>query len=343
MILLSIIIPVYKVDIDLFENCIDSIVQQGLQDVEIIIVSDGADKEIIDCINNYASVYSEIVVIFQNNEGVSASRNRGIQNAHGEWITFVDADDWVESSYIETIRTNICSECDAVVFSYFDNYYTGKFIEHRYGVRDCFFEKDDLQRISLGLLKNEYRLIPFYFGAVWFTVYKRDFLEENRIRFEEKLKKSEDTIFLWDFLQRASRIKYVDKPIYHYRHNEKSFTYSLHNDADIIHQDFVVELRNRLKDKDIFWDAYVDKVICTYIENMKLLYFHREKKGSYFKKKKEWNKFWENSVYKDVFEQINTSDLPLKRRIIICFSLYNLYGGLKIVFTLQGIIERQQR
>ena len=100
--LISIIIPVYKVE-PYLRNCLDSIVNQTNRNLEIILVDDGSPDKSGDICDAYAAADERIIVIHQNNQGVSAARNAGLDIAKGDYILFVDSDDWIEQETCEAV------------------------------------------------------------------------------------------------------------------------------------------------------------------------------------------------------------------------------------------------
>ncbi|MCM1002749.1 MAG: glycosyltransferase [Candidatus Gastranaerophilales bacterium] len=99
---ISVIVPVYNVE-KYLGKCLDSLVNQSIKDVEIICINDGSTDKSGEILNLYAQKYSQIVVLNQSNKGQSAARNLGISMAHGEYLGFVDSDDWVDLEYFEKL------------------------------------------------------------------------------------------------------------------------------------------------------------------------------------------------------------------------------------------------
>lgn len=117
MLMLSVIIPNYKAEEELFVKCINSIVQTSYQDYEVIIVDDGNTEEYRQNVySNPVFTNEKIKIIYQDNQGVSVARNRGMQEAKGEYLTFVDADDYVIGDFIaESIQVGTEHNADMVI------------------------------------------------------------------------------------------------------------------------------------------------------------------------------------------------------------------------------------
>ena len=111
---ISLIVPIYKVEAYL-SRCIDSILNQSFSDFELILIDDGGPDRCGTICDTYAKKDSRIHVIHQENRGVSAARNAGIDAALGEWIAFVDSDDWLHKDYLKILISGILSDTDIVI------------------------------------------------------------------------------------------------------------------------------------------------------------------------------------------------------------------------------------
>ena len=100
--LISVIVPIYNVE-QYLEKCIESIISQTYKNLQIILIDDGSNDKSGKICNKYAEKDKRVVVIHKENAGVSEARNTGLDNAKGEWITFVDADDWIEEEYCQRL------------------------------------------------------------------------------------------------------------------------------------------------------------------------------------------------------------------------------------------------
>lgn len=110
----SIIVPVYKVE-QYLDRCIQSILKQTFTDFEVILVDDGSPDNCGVICDNYAAKDDRIVVLHQINQGLSAARNNGLDIARGEYICFVDSDDWIEHEMLAEIEADLLSKCSDVV------------------------------------------------------------------------------------------------------------------------------------------------------------------------------------------------------------------------------------
>lgn len=206
---ISIIIPCYNMRPYLSES-IGSIVNQSMKELEIICIDDGSDDGTKEFLENYKKRYDNIVLISQDNEGSGCSRNRGIELATGNYIAFMDADDFYPDSDIleflyNTALTNEADICGGSFCTYRNGVYTYEGFR-----KDMVFKKDGW------ILKNELSA----FGGYWRFLYKRKFLVENNILFPF-YKRAQDVPFFVKAISAAGRVYCVKKVVYCYRKEHK--------------------------------------------------------------------------------------------------------------------------
>ena len=114
MVKLSVVVPIHNVE-KYIKKCVDSILVQTLKDIEIILVNDHSQDNSLEICKDYATMDSRIIVIHQDNAGVSSARNQGMKLARGEWITFVDSDDWLDDHFLENFDCGEHQDADIIV------------------------------------------------------------------------------------------------------------------------------------------------------------------------------------------------------------------------------------
>lgn len=199
----SIIIPVYNVE-EYLERCLDSIVNQTLKDIEIIIVNDGSTDGSKEIIQKYTSEYKNIVYLEKENGGLSSARNYGIPYAKGEYIGFVDSDDYVELTMYEKMYN--------------------KAIEEKSDMVECDFiwecpnkKREDIGKIYFGKKEAivEARVVA------WNKIIKKDIIEKTKITFPEGLR-YEDIEFFYKIVPYLDKISFVKETLVHYIQRESS-------------------------------------------------------------------------------------------------------------------------
>ena len=214
----SIILPVYNVE-KYLRQCINSLVNQTLQDIEIICINDGSTDSSLGILNEYQAKDSRIVVISQENKGTGTARNVGIDNSRGECLAFVDPDDWVELNTFEELYKKY-KENDVDIVQHDHAYFNEA--KNKFG--KVVFSEHALHKLKInitdGSIYNWKDIVNKDFSllvlATWGRLYSARFIKENNIRFAPN-KCSEDNIFTIKAIMLAQKILYIQKPFYNYR------------------------------------------------------------------------------------------------------------------------------
>lgn len=210
---ISVIVPVYNVE-KYLNRCVDSILAQTFEDFELILVDDGALDSSGDICDEYAQKDYRVKVIHKENSGVSSARNAGIDIATGQYIMFVDSDDYIDETMLEDMVNATQSDVDMVITSIemVSNNKTQKF-----QMKDCQYNSH--------ILMEEYALDEFpniCLNGPCCKFYKKSIVSGNYIRFKENLSLGEDTFFNMDYLMHCHKITTLSKCYYKYMRNEGS-------------------------------------------------------------------------------------------------------------------------
>lgn len=220
--LISIIIPVYNSEKTL-NRCVNSILNQTFMDWELLLVDDGSTDKSGKICDQYALKDFRIRVFHKKNGGVSSARNTGLDYAIGSWITFVDSDDFIDATFLDTlIRLQSSDLCISGI--QFINNETILLPPEEYIKIENVAELDNL-------------LNKLYFTAPWGKVYKNEIIQKNNIRFNINLKIGEDTDFVLKYLLYINDIRLISRPLYHFFNDEKGkiTKYTLTADEFITH------------------------------------------------------------------------------------------------------------
>ena len=203
----SIIIPVYKAE-KYLSKCVDSVLNQSYTDLEVILVEDGSPDNCGAICDDYAKKDSRIKVVHKENEGVSKARNAGLDIATGEYVQFVDSDDYLELQMTEKLVHAMKEQkVDMVLCGFYEknlNFEKVSKIEEETGI---YKKKDFLMRI----MNNPY---SFHYGVLWNKLFKRKVIE--RIRFSSDMDFGEDFIFNLHYLGKIEKIAVIEEPLYYY-------------------------------------------------------------------------------------------------------------------------------
>ncbi len=213
---LSIIVPVYNAEIYL-DKCIASLLSQTVENFEILLVNDGSTDSSLEICNRYASKDKRIRVFSQENSGQSKARNVGLDNAVGEFITFVDSDDWVDSDYYEKlIRAAVLYNADVACGSIIRERKNSRKFRINYTDERCFVFAQD--KIDAARVPN--------MCYVWNKVYRASFLKDINLRFIEGMF-FEDVDFVTRAVYFSNKIVTVPGTFYHYFVNPNSTVKSM--------------------------------------------------------------------------------------------------------------------
>lgn len=214
---ISVIIPIYNAE-KYLRKCVDSIIRQTYSNLEIILINDGSTDESEKICIEYQNNDKRIKLLTKENEGVSSARNAGLSIATGDYITFIDSDDWISDSSFED-AINVINEhnVDILKYSYIKDY---GFMKKTYK----FSIKTNEKIIEENYSKEIY---PYVFSTydlsnIWNAIYKRDILKN--LKFNNSIKYGEDYLFMMNALLNSKSIFFLDKPNYHYYNNYSSAT-----------------------------------------------------------------------------------------------------------------------
>lgn len=218
---ISIIVPVYNAE-KYLKRCIDSILSQTEKNFECILIDDGSTDNSSIIMNNYLELDQRLKVLQKKNAGVSSARNIGLDMAKGDYIVFIDADDYVSETYLANLLSAISNDSDlAVSFAIECNGFGG--------------ETKEVYQEAVLIKNNFYRLFTDYDFAwhtsPWGKIYKRSIIEKLHLRFDEHLNIGEDLYFLYTYINSTNKIQITHYTDYYYFYNNGNSltkkTYSL--------------------------------------------------------------------------------------------------------------------
>ncbi|WP_242386626.1 glycosyltransferase family 2 protein [Phocaeicola sartorii] len=208
--IVTIIVPVYKAE-KYLSCCIDSILAQSFKDFELLLIDDGSPDSSGQICNEYASKDNRIHSFHKENGGVSSARNMGIDNAQGEWICFIDSDDWVEADFLkELIQYDSFDLIVGGLDSFGCTAISTK--RNRNLVVDLKHSHQEAQILNADIGNT---ISAFYYSCG--KLFRRSIISQNRLRFDTRMKMCEDTCFLMQYLTHADKIILSDSSSYRYR------------------------------------------------------------------------------------------------------------------------------
>lgn len=248
MIKVSVIIPVYNVE-NYLRQCLDSVVNQTLREIEIICVNDSSTDGSLAILEEYAQKDDRIQVITQPNAGAGAARNRGMDLAKGEYLSFLDSDDFFEPAMLEKAY-NLAEQnrADFVVYKS-DQYHTeeNKFVPVSWAVRE--------QEIPPYPVFNYRQLTDNVFkvfvGWAWDKLFSREFVKKHQLRYQEQ-RTSNDMLFVFSAIVLAQRISLLPEVLVHQRRDSKDSLSKTRENSWWCFHDALLALRERLQKEGLY-------------------------------------------------------------------------------------------
>ena len=204
----SVIVPIYHVE-QYISRCVRSIMLQDYKNIEIILVDAGSPDHCGKIIDELAETDDRIIVIHQNNRGVSSARNAGLRKSTGHYVMFVDGDDWVETDYVSYfLKLTDNGRFQVAMNKHFYDDRTSKSTDLRYTVSS--------EKATEWIYSGE------MFVAVWNKIYSRSFLQEHQILFNEEIWYGEGMLFNIECLSKTDEVAIGEKSVYHQTNNPNS-------------------------------------------------------------------------------------------------------------------------
>jgi len=340
----SIIIPVYNVQ-EYLSVCLDSVIKQTIKNKEIIVVNDGSTDKCYEILKEYKEKYPELIIINQENKGISETRNAGLKAASGEYIAFVDSDDFIELSMFEKMYNKAkTDDIDIVICNYI-------LYNERADDDNSSNQNSNDQKIE-GIDKEGYIdrvealkwfLLNDIKGYVWNKLHKRELFTKNQISFPSFIV-CEDTPVGFLLLANAKKVYLMNEPLYYYRQRESSLTrtFSIKSMRDMIDGCYI--MRDYIEKDPLLSHELIDYYR---VYMMKTLWaIHNKYFIQYCEtgEKKDYSGF-KNIVSKDIgslkiSEIIDNSNLTLKHKVNALLIKTRTYG---LIFSMLYKLKNVER
>ena len=207
--MVSIIVPVYNAE-QYLRRCVDSILNQEYTDYELLLVNDGSTDASGDICEEYGDRDPRVIVIQKENTGVSDSRNRALDRARGKYLQFLDSDDWITPDATRLfVRAAEEYGCDMVISDFY------RVVGERLSPKGDIEEEGVLTReeFAAHMMENP---ADFYYGVLWNKLYRRDIVEEHKLRMDTDISWCEDFMFNLEYVRYAETFYALRTPVYYY-------------------------------------------------------------------------------------------------------------------------------
>jgi glycosyltransferase involved in cell wall biosynthesis len=279
-------------------KCLDSIINQTYKDLEIIIINDGSPDNSIDIIREYEEIDSRIIVFDIKNCGVSKARNLGLANASGDYIIFIDSDDFLYENMIFELQQKI-GDCDMAVCNInrvFDNYVEKPFLN---------LPKENIISAS-SIVSKIISEKAHLGGSVCNKLFKLKFLRETGIEFEERSEiYAEDAFFYFKLLKHIDKIAIVNKPLYGYYQRKTSV-------SNTYKKDFLKRCTNFISRLDDYYDNKYSEEFKIRAFTLFIELIYNESKIGY----KNFKKIFQNKYFMDRLLNLDINGFSNTRKMI---------------------------
>lgn len=245
---ISVVIPVYNTE-KFLNECLDSVLNQTFSDIEVLCIDDGSNDKSLKILNEYSQKDERIKIFETNHKGSGGARNVGLKEAKGEYIIFLDSDDFFELNMFEEMYNKAKeTKSDITICNY-----------NTFDIKNNNFLKTTLQVFPKNFFEKEYsnytqlqgNIFYYFHNAAWNKLYRLDFLKEENIKFQE-IKRTNDLYFTKASLFLAKRISGVDKDFVHYRIGQTSNLQRNNHKCPLEFAKALIALKDFLIEKELY-------------------------------------------------------------------------------------------
>ena len=331
--LISIVVAVYNPQETHFRECMGSLQTQTYHNLEIILIDDGSKPEVAHLCDDYAQADLRIQVFHKKNGGISTARNMGIQMAQGEYLVFMDSDDYAAKDMIEKGYKMICQTHAQIAIWTFEAFNDVQSCTCHYcGPDQILFDKEEIWKYRALMLDAlvfedlQYALCM----TTWGKMFKRSLFQENPdIRFDEKLRfGAEDNDFLQRFLPVTERMVLFHEDLYFYRVTQESMT-SRFNPEFLDHTRTIMrKLKEDIQDDHRLVYAY-NKFCCNQVLTACVNHvFHPNNPMGFSEKRKHIKRMLQMPEYTQPLAHIKPKDFPILKYLFMMCAKFHLYVGM---------------
>lgn len=338
----SLILPIYNVE-KYLDRCISSVLQQTYSDYEIILVDDGSPDNCPSMCDDWAKKDDRIKVIHKENGGLGYARNTGIENASGEYIFFIDSDDYIDSDLLFDVAKKIekYGKVDILCYGHRKiNTQNISYYEMCPNTPKEFYEGEEIQSFLLPEFLGKSPYIKEGYGintlSAWVMAFRNETLIKNKFKFvSERDIISEDIYSIFDFFAEINTVVFLNKVYYNYCQNEGSLTKAYKPDRFEKIVDFYLKME-QICDKNNYSDEVRLRIIAPFITNtydcIKSEIKYAKKRG-YTNTYKRLKSIYKNEILQKALKKYPSRQYPIKRKIVQ-YCIKNRWIILTMIFVL---------
>lgn len=283
----SVIVAAYNIE-NYINRCIESLVNQTLYDIEIIVVNDGSTDNTLNNIEQYSKQDHRIKVINKSNEGLVAARKSGFEIANGEYVLFVDGDDWLKLECCDLLYNKAKKDCADIVYY---NLIVAKNKKYK-NVNSCIFGIATEYKFLDLILTNKIK------ANIFLQLINRNFILNNNIKFPEGITYGEDLALSIELALKKPKVTYLDKNLYYYFQRSTSITNQVNNKVFEVEK-VIDDVREKLENNNIMNEYQEQYNFLAFIH----LYYYRIINVKYI-----------TSLHKELFERWNRKNILIDKK-----------------------------
>lgn len=327
---ISIIIPAYNVE-KYIAKCLDSVINQSYKNLEVIVVDDGSKDRTGCIIDDYSAKDNRIRAVHQPNGGSPNARNTGMKYANGDYVMFLDSDDWIEPKCCKVIVSEMQKDkADLVFFEYYKEYKNKTVQMKTYPHEKLIYNRDG---------KQEFFLYDMRTITPWGKIYSAEIL--HKCEYNESLRTAEDVEFNYRIYDRVNKAVYIQRPLLHYRILEQSAIHGYDSQIKDKLKPVLECLSNWLNMSMPFHEEayYSFKAIAFLLVCQNGICLNKQL--SFWQKRKKISDLKRDLTYKDLFSNLDYVKIPKSRKLIIKFEKMNLPSLIVLVISLKQWREKR--
>ncbi len=339
---ISYIIPVYNAQ-NYLRRCVESILNGIGSEEEIILVEDGSTDNSRAICEELSKEYNCIKTIHQTNSGEACARNAGMDMASGEWIVFVDSDDYLAVDYHEMLIRELKTSFDIVMYAFQKDDELGQHGNSNSGLENKIFEKSQIKIDLAGKCfcgKADFTGSGrFSCRSVWAKAFKREFILKNYIRFHDHVFIGPDCEFMFECYLKASRIRYVDTPFYYYFYNMSSITHRYKPDMvenTVISRSVMEPLLKQFSEYIPHYETYLLNMLILHIRDD---FYHKASPLRGAERRNHISEVIDRGKYAESYKiAVQTKKIqfyPIEKRIVFWAAVNKKYGMLFVLYKLR--------
>lgn len=335
--LVSVIVPVFHVERQVFFSCIRSLVSQTEKRLEILLVFDGTMELYEDLLKDPLFEDQRLKLLGKVHGGVSKARNEGIAAAKGQWLFFADADDCLKEDAIEQLLLGASKEADLVMGDYFLKY-PKKCVKHSYKKEELWIFQERKKELLEDLLNPQTGL-----GFCWGKLFRRACLLVHQLYFEEKLQMGEDVQFVLRFAIKASGIHYLPKALYIYRMTPDSAVRGFRKDYVEQYEKAMSSIFHTISKSEygmMLGEAYETCVLYHFLLITVNYSFHPGQKKNRKQMIADYQALYKMPLFHEAILKGNAGRFSLTRRITVWMIRLHFWNG---IYWIAGFRHRQRK